>query len=95
MPPAARICDEHICPHVSEGASHLGGPVVIGAPTVIIGMMPAARAGDAALCVGPADAIVMGSTTVKICGAPAARLGDQTAHGGTIVTGFPTVMIGG
>lgn len=26
---------------------------------------------------------------------PAARMGDQTAHGGTIVAGFPTVMIGG
>lgn len=26
---------------------------------------------------------------------PAARIGDQTAHGGTIVLGFPTVLIGG
>lgn len=26
---------------------------------------------------------------------PAARLGDQTAHGGTIVAGCPTVLIGG
>ncbi len=26
---------------------------------------------------------------------PAARMGDSTAHGGTIVVGFPTVMIGG
>ncbi len=28
-------------------------------------------------------------------GMPAARLGDLTAHGGTIVVGFPTVLIGG
>lgn len=26
---------------------------------------------------------------------PAARLGDSTAHGGTIVVGLPTVLIGG
>ena len=26
---------------------------------------------------------------------PAARLGDQTAHGGAITVGFPTVLIGG
>jgi uncharacterized Zn-binding protein involved in type VI secretion len=28
-------------------------------------------------------------------GKPAARMGDQTSHGGVIVGGFPTVMIGG
>ncbi len=28
-------------------------------------------------------------------GKPAARMGDPTAHGGTIVSGFPTVLIGG
>jgi uncharacterized Zn-binding protein involved in type VI secretion len=27
--------------------------------------------------------------------APAARMGDMTAHGGVIVAGFPTVLIGG
>ena len=26
---------------------------------------------------------------------PAARMGDTTAHGGSIVAGFPTVLIGG
>jgi uncharacterized Zn-binding protein involved in type VI secretion len=30
-----------------------------------------------------------------IGGLPAARQGDMTAHGGVIVIGFPTVMIGG
>jgi len=33
--------------------------------------------------------------TVLIGGMPAARMGDTTAHGGSIVLGFPTVMIGG
>ena len=28
-------------------------------------------------------------------GKPAARIGDMTAHGGSIVVGFPTVLIGG
>ena len=28
-------------------------------------------------------------------GKPAARLGDTTAHGGVIVVGYPTVLIGG
>lgn len=28
-------------------------------------------------------------------GKPAARMGDQTSHGGVIVGGFPTVIIGG
>lgn len=28
-------------------------------------------------------------------GQPAARVGDQTAHGGVIAAGFPTVLIGG
>ena len=66
----------------------------MGAPTVMIGMMPAARVGDMATCVGPPDVIAMGSTTVLICGMPAARMGDQTVHGGSIVMGFPQVMIG-
>ena len=48
-----------------------------------------------AVCVGPPDIIVKGSVTVMIGKLPAARIGDATAHGGTIVVGAPTVMIGG
>jgi uncharacterized Zn-binding protein involved in type VI secretion len=66
----------------------------MGCPTVLIGMMPAARVGDLAVCVGPPDCIAMGSFTVMIGGMPAARLGDLTAHGGAITIGCPTVMIG-
>lgn len=65
-----------------------------GEPTVLIGGMPAARVGDMATCTGPPDTIVAGSGTVMIGGMPAARLGDSTAHGGAIVTGFSTVLIG-
>jgi len=46
------------------------------------------------LCVGPPDFIVQGSPTVFIGMMPAARISDLTAHGGVIVTGWPTVLIG-
>ena len=36
-----------------------------------------------------------GCPTVLIGGQPAARMGDTCAHGGTIVMGYPKVMIGG
>jgi uncharacterized Zn-binding protein involved in type VI secretion len=74
---------------------HVGGPIVTGFPTVMIGSMPAARIGDVATCVGPPDAIAVGSATVIIGGMPAARMGDMTVHGGVIVVGDPTVLIGG
>lgn len=96
MPPAARITDMHVCPMVTGTVPHVGGPVIgPGCPTVLIGGMPAAIVGDNCVCVGPPDSIVMGSSTVLIGGMPAARMGDSTAHGGTIVLGLPTVMIGG
>jgi uncharacterized Zn-binding protein involved in type VI secretion len=100
MPPAARLTDFHQCPMQTPAVPvpipHVGGPITgPGAPTVLIGGLPAAKVGDMAVCVGPPDSIVKGSATVKIMGMPAARMGDSTAHGGTIVTGFPTVMIGG
>jgi uncharacterized Zn-binding protein involved in type VI secretion len=85
----------HTCPMVDPGPKpHVGGPIMPpGAPTVLIGRLPAARVGDMCVCVGPPDSIVKGSMKVMIAGKPAARMGDQTAHGGVIVAGFPTVMI--
>ncbi len=94
MPMAARILDMHVCPMVTGIVPHVGGPIALGCPTVLIGFMPAARVGDMAVCVGPPDVIALGSFTVLIGGMPAARMGDLTAHGGTIVLGFPTVNIG-
>lgn len=96
MPPAARITDMHTCPMVTVLVPHVGGPILPpGCPTVLIGGLPAARVSDMATCVGPPDVIVKGSMTVMIGNMPAARLGDNTAHGGVIAVGFPTVMIGG
>ncbi len=94
--PAARITDNHVCPMVTGVVPHVGGPIIPPCcPTVLIGGLPAARVGDIATCVGPPDTIVKGSATVLIGGMPAARIGDLTAHGGQIVTGLPTVLIGG
>ena len=39
-------------------------------------------------------ALVAGSATVMLAGKPAARMGDSTAHGGSILLGAATVMIG-
>ena len=96
MPPAARLTDNHVCPMVTVLVPHVGGPIVgPGIPTVMIEKMPAAVLGDNCVCVGPPDVIAKGSATVMIGGKPAARLGDSTAHGGSIVLGAMTVMIGG
>jgi uncharacterized Zn-binding protein involved in type VI secretion len=75
---------------------HVGGPIVgPGVPTVLVGGLPASVVGDMLTCVGPPDSLVKGSATVMIGGRPAARIGDTTAHGGNIVLGCFTVMIGG
>lgn len=99
MPPAARLTDFHTCPLVTPGLPpipHVGGPIVgPGVPTVLIGGLPAAVVGNTCVCVGPPDSIIKGSSSVLIGGLPAARLGDTTAHGGTIMLGCFTVMIGG
>ena len=95
MPPAARITDMHVCPMITVLVPHVGGPILPpGCPTVLIGFLPAARVTDMAVCVGPPDVIVKGSPTVLIGNLMAARIGDITAHGGNIIMGCPTVMIG-
>jgi uncharacterized Zn-binding protein involved in type VI secretion len=89
MLPAARVTDMIV------STATQGAPVPIippGAPTVLIGGLPAARVGDTC----GADAIVKGSATVMIGGMPAARVADLTAAGGAIIPpGAPTVLIGG
>ncbi len=95
MPPAARISDFHTCPMVNPGpVPHVGGPVSAGSSDVLIGFMPAARVGDSAVCVPAMDTISAGASNVLINNKMAARLGDSTSHGGVIVVGCPTVIIG-
>jgi uncharacterized Zn-binding protein involved in type VI secretion len=93
--PAARVTDMHTCPMVTGVVPHVGGPILpAGCPTVLIANLPAARATDMATCTGPPDTLLPGSATVLIGNLPASRMGDSTAHGGVIVGGCPTVLIG-
>lgn len=96
MMPAARVADMHVCPMVTGVVPHVGGPVLPpgGLPT-LVGKMPAARVGDMATCVGPPDVVAMGSMKVMIGKMPAARIGSLTGHGGTVVLGCFTVLVGG
>ena len=77
-----------------------------GSPTVLIGGLPAWRAGiDVHVCplvtgVVPhvGGVVALGSTTVYIDGMPAARMGDEIVEAGPpnpIAAGCPTVLIGG
>ena len=95
--PAARLMDLHVCPKVDPGPTpHVGGPILPPCCiTVLIGKLPAARQTDQAFCVPGTAQIIKGSATVNIGKLPAARMGDPTAHGGVIVKGWPTVLIGG
>lgn len=98
MFPAARLTDMHVCPMVTPGLPpipHVGGPISgpCALRTLVAGL-PAARVGDMAVCVGPVDSIVLGSFVCFIEGKPAARVTDKCAHGGIIVAGCPTVLIG-
>ena len=92
--PASRIGDMHVCPMVTGVVPHVGGPIILGSPNVLTGSIPQARVTDMLTCVGPPDVIVMASFTVLVNSLPAARIGDMTAHGGVIVVGLPTVLIG-
>ena len=92
--PAARKGDLHSCPKVEHLKAHDGGPIVEGSPDVFIGGQPAARVGDRVQCNGANDFIIEGEPSVLINGKPAARLGDKTAHGGIIISGCATVLIG-
>lgn len=96
--PAARLTDMHVCPMVTPGTPpipHVGGPILPPCEVTVLTVgLPQARVGDMALCVGPPDTIALGSFTVIVGGKPAARMGDMCAHGGTIVMGAPTVLIG-
>lgn len=93
MPAAARMAD----------TSNHGGIIVgPGNPTVLIGGMPAAIAGDNHVCPIPPPVHVptvspfpMGSATVLIGGMPALRITDSCICGAMAAVGCPTVMIGG
>ncbi len=92
MPPAARVTDL---------STHGGTVIGPGAPTVMVGGMPAAVATDQHVCPIPPPAhapttspFPMGSTSVLVAGKPALRVGDVCLCGAAPAIGEPTVMIG-
>lgn len=94
MMPAARVTDNVVCPAVTGVVPHVGGPIAMGCPTVLISMLPAARTTDTNVCVGPPGTVVMGAATVMIANMPVAKLTCTAGHGGVIVgPGCPTVII--
>jgi uncharacterized Zn-binding protein involved in type VI secretion len=94
-PPIAVLGSYHICPGRTGKTSHVGGPTLATAANVVAGGLPVACVGDKLVCKGPPDTIVAGSASVTANGKPVARIGDPTAHGGKIVEGNPTVLVGG
>ncbi len=96
--PIARITDLHICPMQTPAVvpiPHVGGPVVgPGMPTVMAGGIPVSVLGDMAICVGPPDVMIVGAFTVLAGGKPIVRITDVTAHGGMVIVGLPTVLVG-
>lgn len=94
--PAARIGDKHSCPMVTPGGiPHEGGKIISGCQTVLIEGEPAATVGDVCLCNGGfLDVISSGSSGVFIEDKPAARQGHLCSHGGIIISGSTTVLIG-
>jgi uncharacterized Zn-binding protein involved in type VI secretion len=98
-PPAARSTDMHVCPMVTPGVPpipHVGGPILPPCSVNVLTVkLPQARVTDMCTCVGPPDTIAKGSATVMVNKLPAARIGDLTMHGGSIIMGAPTVLIGG
>jgi uncharacterized Zn-binding protein involved in type VI secretion len=92
MPPAARVGDPTGHPGV------LGPPGVL---TVLIGGRPAATVGTTHTCSfaapphPPSVIAPPGCATVLIGGRPAARVGDLAGCGAPIVSGWPSVLIGG
>jgi uncharacterized Zn-binding protein involved in type VI secretion len=92
MPPAARVTDPTGHPGV------VAGP---GVPTVLIGGLPAAVAGDLHTCALPPTAgphppspFPAGSFTVLIGARPALRVGDMAGCGAPIIMGAFNVLIG-
>lgn len=94
--PISRITDMHVCPMVTGVVPHVGGPILPpGTPMVLAGSLPVATMGAMCACVGPPDSIILGSMTVLVGKKPAAKMGSSTSHGGTVILGCPTVLVGG
>lgn len=93
--PVAVLGSYHSCPAKTGKDPHEGGPTLATASNITVAGLPIACVGDKLVCLGPPDTITEGSATVSANGRAIARIGDGTAHGGTILAGNPTVLVGG
>lgn len=92
--PAAFLGSLHVCPQVTGVVPHVGGPAMGMAVMVMVGGPVAVNTNNISVCVGPPDKVAMASTTVMAQGKPMARMGDLCGHGGSIVLGMPTIIVG-
>ena len=92
--PAVFMGSLHVCPSVTAIVPHVGGPAIGTAATVLVGGPPAVNLGDTSVCVGPPDKVAAASATVMAHGKPMARMTDPCGHGGKIMLGMPTIIVG-
>lgn len=86
--PAARKSDPYSCPLPGHGTN----PIAVGSPDVFFDGLSAARQGDTCTC---GSALSSGlSSTVFINGKNAATIDTGGTHGGVVVGGSGTVIIG-
>jgi uncharacterized Zn-binding protein involved in type VI secretion len=91
--PIAHLISRHTCAKPGHEGARMIGP---GEPTVLVAGIPVARYSDMARCLGTPeiDALSLGAPTVFIGKLPAGRLGDPSLHGGLLVTGETSVLVG-
>lgn len=92
--PISTVGSMHVCPMWIGYTPHVGGPITQGEPNILVNGKPVATQGSMCTCVGPPDIVVQGAPNVFFNGKPVACLGDMTAHGGSITSGEPNVIIG-
>lgn len=84
--PAARVGDAVTCPQCGAAT------IAKGSENVSIEGMPAARQGDLCSCGAPINGQVI--PNVLINGKPAVVQGSLTGHGGVVIGGSGSVIIG-
>src|SRR5262245_3068828 len=90
--PATRLDDQLECSR-HNGKGPVRGP---GSPEVLVGGVAMARLTDLCDCPNPhASPLAEGAAEVLVDGLPAARIGVKTLDGGVVLSGEPSVLIGG
>jgi uncharacterized Zn-binding protein involved in type VI secretion len=99
MQPVAREGDKTFCPqHELVIIPHVGGPLTPAEKVCLQSDGKSViRIGDYGNCQSPAplDVVFEGAATFTCCGLPVARKGDKMVHGGMIIEGSSTLLVGG